>query len=692
MAEGNGILSAIELFEMGFLSIPVKNVNNEMRVVTGHRAKELTHPFFLLDEFRDFYKQEPDAWAAVCGYKGLQGYLVYIDAEENKIADAARKKIIARFGKNYREEFGSKGAHFPLIITDVPVEKRTEFFNGNTISENLVMEVLTDWLCILPGSKHRKTGAEYSLKHTGAIPKMKKQELSEMLEEIEKENKLSHRQKKSDAPTTVDEELAEIKIKYTFFNLNLKPGLQSCPLPGHKHNDASPSLSVSQDGRVANCFSVHGGMDVFKFVQLRDNCDFPTAKRLLVGISGVCTNSKSTNETSGVALTQNKVSAISAKLVQFPIFIDGECKECKVSAIDAASAPLKGVALVHLHRFLKDASIQTVKWFLPGFVPEKSICMLAAKRASMKTFMALYFGLSAATGTQNVLGKPEPCNVVYLDYENGDFEMNRRVRGLCVDEKDQNTAGSKFLLSIYPPIYLDTPEGIHALVDTVKATDAKIVFVDTQRRLSRAEENSSETSNNILTGLQTAIKETGCSFVLLHHMRKSAGQKGQIIEDEMDEIRGSSDIPASCSVIYYLKRQGTSDKFTLKQLKNRFAPERRTIQLHIEGQAPDQVKIVNDGEIEEAVASENALVNEIWQWLIQERHFAVTTQDIHAAFIGAPPLRYSKRSVADAIAVLKANGKIEQDGKRGHFRMVLPKKQKKILEEQQPLGDDERAE
>ena len=659
-----------------------------MRVVTGHRAKELTHPFFLLDEFKAQYKQEPDAWAAVCGYKGFDGYLVYIDAENDKIADCAREKMAKRFGDNYREEFGSKGAHFPIILTDEPVEKRTEFFNGGkeTTSENMVMEVLTDWLCILPGSKHRKTGKEYTLKHQGTVPKMKKQELSVLLNEIESEKKLSHRQKKANPPSTPDEELAEMKVRFTFFDLNLKQGLQSCPLPGHKNFDASPSLSVSQDGRVANCFSVHGGMDVFKFVQLRDNCGFPTSKNI---IKKMLPPNELAQFTS-VALTQKNENAQLTQLTQIPIFLDGESTKGKVSAINAASAPLKGVALVRLRKFLEDGKKQTTKWVLPGFVPEKSICMMAAKRASMKTFMALYFGLSASTGSKNVLGQPEPCKVVYLDYENGDFELYRRVRGLCSDEKELGLASENFLISIYPEINLKRQTGCRALIDMINVSGAKLVIIDTQRRLSDGDENDSKTSNELLTGLQDAQVATGCSFLLLHHMRKSAGgQKGQVVEDEMDEIRGSSDIPASCSVIYYLKRQGTSDKFTLKQLKNRFAPERKTIQLHIEGQAPDKVMIVSDGEVEDAVASENALVGVIWDWLVQERRFAVTTQEINIAFIGAPPHRYSKRSVTDAISVLKANGKIEQDGKRGHFRMVLPKKQKKILEEHLPLGEVE---
>jgi hypothetical protein len=681
MAEGNGVLSAIELFDLGFLSIPVKNVNNEMRVVTGHRAKELTHPFFLLDEFKAFYKQEPDAWAAVCGYKGLQGYLVYIDAEENKIADAARKKLVTRFGKEYREEFGSKGAHFPLVITDAPVEKRTEFFKGATVSDNLVMEVLTDWLCILPGSKHRKTGAEYSLKHTGAIPKMKKQELSEMLEEIEKENKLTHRQKKSDAPTTVDEELAEIKIKYTFFNLNLKPGLQSCPLPGHKHNDASPSLSVSADGRVANCFSVHGGMDVFKFIQLRDGCDFPTAKNLLMKqvLPHIISH-----------IPQNPQT--SAKVHFTPIFIDDDPQTSAKPANNPQITPLpvrKGVDILRMPFLLSTTAQTTTKWFLPGFVPERSICMLAAKRASMKTFMALYFAASASVGCPNVLGKPEPVPILYLDYENGEFELARRARGIIAGNSDVKLELLKNLhITASPPIKLDPDEnGAQVLIDLVSVTGARIVFIDTQRRLTSAEENASETSNAILDGLQKVIAETGCSFVLLHHMRKGNPMKG-IVEDAMDEIRGSSDIAASCSVIFSLSRKGSTDSFVLRQLKNRFGAERKPIQMHIEGQAPDSVKIVSDGEIEEAAVAENAIASGIWEWLVSERMFEFRTQDIKARFVGAPPAKYSSRSVEDAIAVLLSIDKIARVSK-GRYSMILPKKQEKLLKEHKPLGGGE---
>jgi len=698
MAEGNGILSAIELFDLGFLSIPVKNVKNEMRVVTGHRAKELTHPFFLLDEFRDFYKQEPDAWAAVCGYKGLQGYLVYIDAEESKIADAARKKIVARFGKEYREEFGSKGAHFPIIVTDAPVEKRTEFFKGDTTSDNLVMEVLTDWLCILPGSKHRKTGGEYTLTHAGTIPKMKKEELSELLAEVERENKLTHRQKKSDAPVNVDEELAEIKIRYTFFELGLKPGLQSCPLPGHKHNDASPSLSVSQDGRVANCFSVHGGMDVFKYIELRDNCNFPTAKQKLKSLIFPTSPPSKTTKDSANTTVSHKLAQSAQDTQQWkcaPLFLDDilldDSAEDAIHADSADNAPLKGVALSSLAHLLFGSENQEIQWLLPNILPIQSITMLAAKRASLKTFIALYFGLSAATGMPNVLGVPQPVKVLYVDYENGEFELRRRLRGVLatMTEEQKKLARTNFITTITPPIKLDdgkTP----LLIRAIKASGAKVVFIDTMRRLSNGEENASETSNDTLDGLQRAVRETGCSFVLLHHLRKGNAQKNVEI-DEMDEIRGSSDITASCSVIFSLKRQGTSDKFILKQLKNRYGAERKPIQLHIEGQAPEPVSIVSDGEIEDAAISDNMLVNEIWNWLVSCRKFVFSTSDINKQFIGAPPYRYSKRSVSDAISILHANGKILRE-KKGQYSMVLPKKQKDLIEGSEKLFENGLAE
>jgi len=680
MTEGNGILSAIKLFDLGFLSVPVKNTGAEMRVVKGHRARELTSPFSLLDEFRNEYKQEPDAWAVVCGYRGLDGYLVYIDAEDSKIALKIREKIKKIYQDEYREEFGSKGAHFPFIITDEPIEKRTEFHSDKKMtSDNLVMEVLTDWLCVLPGSKHRKTGKEYATTHGGGIPKAKKAEFLKLLQEVVDENGLVYRQKKAAEPISQDQELMELKIKFTFFDLGLTAGLQSCPLPGHKNNDAHPSLSVSADGRVANCFSVHGGMDIFKFIMLRENIDFPKS------IIYIRNRFNPQNNVGGPQVRAE--NARCAKIGKMPIFYDDVVQDVQNVQDVQDVHPFRGLHIRNLHKLLMEDIENSTKWLIPNLVPENSITMIAAKRGQLKTFLALHFAASAAMGEPSVLGKTEQTRVLYLDFENGEFEFRRRMVGILKGTPDgkKEVAGKNIDFMTYPALQLDDEIGTRNMIDVIKLSKAKIVFVDTQRRLSNGEENASETSNNILTGMQRAILETGCSFVLLHHMRKGAG-KGQVVEDEMDEIRGSSDITASCSVIYSLKRVGHSDKFAFKQLKNRYAPERNPLQLHIEGQAPDEVRIISDGEMEDVAITENGLSNLIWEWLISERKFEFETSEINGQFVGAPPGRYGRRSVADAIAILVSNDKFERLSK-GRYKMVLGKKQEKLLKEQGSLID-----
>ena len=50
-----------------------------------------------------------------------------------------------------------------------------------------------------------------------------------------------------------------------------------CPF----HSDSRPSFTVSPEKGIAYCFACNTGGDVFKFVQLIENVDFPEAVRIL---------------------------------------------------------------------------------------------------------------------------------------------------------------------------------------------------------------------------------------------------------------------------------------------------------------------------------------------------------------------------------------------------------------------------
>ncbi len=56
-----------------------------------------------------------------------------------------------------------------------------------------------------------------------------------------------------------------------------------CPF----HREKTPSFSVSPAKQIFYCFGCHAGGDLFKFVMLRENLDFPAAVRLLAERAGV---------------------------------------------------------------------------------------------------------------------------------------------------------------------------------------------------------------------------------------------------------------------------------------------------------------------------------------------------------------------------------------------------------------------
>ena len=70
------------------------------------------------------------------------------------------------------------------------------------------------------------------------------------------------------------EELVGSYVQLKKAGRNLK-GL--CPF----HNDTNPSLMVSPEKGIAYCFACNNGGDIFKFIQLIENVDFPEAVRIL---------------------------------------------------------------------------------------------------------------------------------------------------------------------------------------------------------------------------------------------------------------------------------------------------------------------------------------------------------------------------------------------------------------------------
>jgi hypothetical protein len=184
---------------------------------------------------------------------------------------------------------GSKLGHFY-----VELDERVDKMMINLPDGRRAIDLLGHGaMAVLPPSLHRKTGKPYTIINDAEPIFLSWEfELKPALIKLCQEYKLNwvgvFPTEERVVPLPPRNEMVEqIKDKITLADFGLKPGLQSCPLPGHAHGDQSPSCSVSQDCRLYNCFSKHGGGDIFTFIMLQDGIEFREAKKRLAAKAGV---------------------------------------------------------------------------------------------------------------------------------------------------------------------------------------------------------------------------------------------------------------------------------------------------------------------------------------------------------------------------------------------------------------------
>ena len=227
-----------------------------------------------------------------------------------------------------------------------------------------------------------------------------------------------------------------------------------------------------------------------------------------------------------------------------------------------------------------DKDLQTWKeeekeWIIDKLIPSNSVCVLTGKRGTLKTFIALNMAYSIATGTKFLNNfSTRSGGVLYLDKENGVHIMKKRTamlkNAMNLDIKD-----IKVGFICFSQLKIDRLGDTLALEKVIEQYKPNVLFIDTYRRSIRFDENDAGAVSKLFVDtLRPIVEQQNISIVLIHHDRKGgAGESG----DEMDEIRGSSDLANYADIILKMERRGNN--LILKQLKNRNAPEEKPIKI-----------------------------------------------------------------------------------------------------------------
>ncbi|MGD2072164.1 MAG: AAA family ATPase [Candidatus Thorarchaeota archaeon] len=264
----------------------------------------------------------------------------------------------------------------------------------------------------------------------------------------------------------------------------------------------------------------------------------------------------------------------------------------------------------------KNLKIEKVEWLIEDILPRGTICFLIGKRGTFKSFTSTYLAYCLAEGKSlfDRFSISKKSKILFIDEESNLSLIKERKnmikRGLGI-KKNSDVA----FLSL-ASIRIDNPLWVEKLENFIQEFEPDVIIVDSLRRVVKFKENEAEPVSELFTDtLKPLSKKYGVTWILLHHMRK--GITGKNPYDEMDEMRGSSDLPALADVILGLHRnRGSTDSVIFKQLKCRYKQEIRPKIVRLNWEQ-DNLKMTCMGDAEDTIYADEVCAKLILRWMAE---------------------------------------------------------------------------
>lgn len=277
---------------------------------------------------------------------------------------------------------------------------------------------------------------------------------------------------------------------------------------------------------------------------------------------------------------------------------------------------------------LENYKVDEKEWIVDKLIPSKAVCIITGKRGTMKTFFTLLLSYSVASGSQFLdKFKTSQGKVIYLDKENGINIMKNRTKML---KKGFEKNGHKYPIGFicFSQIKLDKLGGIAAIEEVIEHHKPRLLVIDTYRRSVGFDENDAgKVSELFVDTLRPIVEKNNISVILIHHNRKSATNHGEV-SDEMDELRGSSDLANYADLIIKLERHG--NKIVIKQLKNRNAEELQPFSIKVnfcEDKTDSCVRMIYEGDFIKHTKGDKC-VEDIILWINENEIQTFKTSDL----------------------------------------------------------------
>ena len=221
-------------------------------------------------------------------------------------------------------------------------------------------------------------------------------------------------------------------------------------------------------------------------------------------------------------------------------------------------------------RFLDISAMVTeapppVPWLAPPVLPRAALTALYARGGDGKSLFSMALAAAIAHGGELAGIECEHGTTVYLDAENGEHEIHRRVYTLGLPASGVQVADAS---------RLDLRRDMAEVEAVVREKTPDLLVLDSFRSMTPGmEENATDQTARALDPLRRLAHESGAAILLIHHANK-AGK----------DYRGASSIRDGVDVLWHLGRQdGDPDpqRRFLHNVKMRVAPDRGRLWLRL---------------------------------------------------------------------------------------------------------------
>ncbi|HKO48353.1 MAG TPA: AAA family ATPase [Polyangiaceae bacterium] len=192
------------------------------------------------------------------------------------------------------------------------------------------------------------------------------------------------------------------------------------------------------------------------------------------------------------------------------------------------------------------APLEAPDYVVDRVIRRGSLTQLVGYGGGFKTWTALQMVIAVGAGIP-WLGRfdVKQGRALYLDYENGQYEMRRRAHAIAKAAGLSTVANIGF--ACMPPVYMSDPK-FGAAVEPL-AEGCSLLVVDT---LKAANPGTDENDSNMRLGLDALRRvgeKTGCAFLVLVHSKKTSGSVSTI--DPREAGRGSSAIYDAADTVFH---------------------------------------------------------------------------------------------------------------------------------------------